>query len=84
MIDCFCSSLVRFNSILVRLKDVHLLRWEDDTEFQFHTGSIKRNPTTYRYPLKNSFQFHTGSIKSDRKAEIRAKLREVSIPYWFD
>ena len=58
MLVCFNSILVRlkdyflllnglgcgcFNSILVRLKDDNVKETlSDDTEFQFHTGSIKR------------------------------------------
>ena len=76
--------MLRFNSILVRLKVGGYTAAEiAEKLFQFHTGSIKsaRHP---RCVLRSGvFQFHTGSIKSaiNRK---RSEMKRVSIPYWFD
>ena len=55
----------RFNSILVRLKDLQgdsiLMR---NLKFQFHTGSIKSWARVDVSDWISAFQFHTGSIKS--------------------
>ena len=54
-----------FNSTLVRLKVDPRVPYEDEeSTFQFHTGSIKSNLRSLAYHNLISFQFHTGSIKS--------------------
>ena len=55
---------IRFNSILVRLKESTPEAHERFTvKFQFHTGSIKSYLEHDLFVITNQFQFHTGSIK---------------------
>ena len=56
-----------------------------ETEFQFHTGSIKREMqrNSHNKRLKK-FQFHTGSIKRKWCYYCDHNDSTVSIPYWFD
>ena len=79
--------LLSFNSKLVRLK----AEWENALkrlgfQFQFQTGSIKRDPLrhgrVYRFFLM--FQFQTGSIKRFRQMCQASQKGSVSIPNWFD
>ena len=57
---------------------------QNDPEFQFHNGSIKRE-TGIDWTLWTAmFQFHNGSIKSTQEPQARQCDHLVSIPQWFD
>ena len=58
----------RFNSTMVRLKDLCLIFNQFRFfVFQFHNGSIKRNAFVATVYVPSEFQFHNGSIKSAGK-----------------
>ena len=46
-----------------------MLRTTKKSQFQFHTGSIKRRCRLFLYHPRNTFQFHTGSIKSTERTD---------------
>ena len=75
---------LRFNSILVRLKEIDLP--SDITVlsmFQFHTGSIKSWPL-YRIILFDQ-RFNSILVRlKDRGNKHETSHIWVSIPYWFD
>ena len=58
-----------FNSTLVRLKAENAAMRPPPPElFQFHTGTIKRNTSSFRLRASGIFQFHTGTIKRSGNA----------------
>ena len=61
-------ALVRFNSIVVRLKGCKRGCFVCGSMFQFHSGSIKRKDRVLYRSSASMFQFHSGSIKSDSYA----------------
>ena len=59
------SSSARFDSILVRLKEVrYIVLCVNIYTFRFHTGSIKSVSYCLYLGFGILFRFHTGSIKS--------------------
>ncbi len=78
-------TLPSFNSTLVRLEGHGQPQgFCGVCEFQFHTGSIRRNRPTMTVGLSTEFQFHTGSSRSVVEVAEVAHEIKVSIPHWFD
>ena len=70
-----------FNSIVVRLKvGIQHHKGECRGEFQFHSGSIKRQRCLHCSFEHHQFQFHSGSIKSASGFSQLPLITEVSIP----
>ena len=75
----------RFNSKLVRLKEVSGATWiRVASKFQFQTGAIKRTAGRRCCVRADRFQFQTGAIKRCFGFIRNGQTSHVSIPNWCD
>ena len=78
--DCFIS---RFNSNMVRLRQVARIASLKQHKFQFQIGAIKTISNNYRNRTVLLFQFQYGAIKTVQDENQRHN-NKVSIPIWCD
>ena len=73
-----------FNTTLVQLKVASLrsLLSSRMSQFQYHTGPIKREEALAVARVLRRFQYHTGPIKRMGREVDELKLAKVSIPHW--